>query len=259
MPCSSGFGVGHTRQTQTKGIWIFKTSDDPGDDLLYVDTEGFESTGSSTAYDDRIFALATILSHTLIYNLPEAVRETDLEKLSFSSQLARAFGSDVSLHMVWLIQRDFLLGDNIESFLEPTGLSEKTDEIRDGIRVMSETNHVIGLPQPHLDRTALCDIDESEYDTRYLEARDKLRRLVREELPRLALKKDVDGTFVCLSFVCRLFVCRLFVVCRLSSVACRLSSVVCSPGFRGPVNLPSTISHPRSLTHAVPQVPPWPT
>ncbi len=121
------------------------------------------------------------------------MRETDLEKLSFSSQLARAFGSDVSLHMVWLIQRDFLLGDNIDSFLEPTGLSPKTDEIRDGIRVMSETNHVIGLPQPHLDRTALCDIDEAEYDKRYLEARDKLRRLVKEDLPSRVLKKDVNG------------------------------------------------------------------
>jgi hypothetical protein len=122
------------------------------------------------------------------------VRETDLEKLSFSSQLARAFGSEVSLHMVWLIQRDFLLGDNIDSFLEPTGLSPRTDEIRDGIRLMSETNHVIGLPQPHLDRTSLCDIDESQYDARYLDARDKLRRLVKEDLPSRVLKKDLDGT-----------------------------------------------------------------
>ena len=101
VPCSTGFGVGHTRQTQTKGIWLWKSEDTLP--LLFVDTEGFESTGSSTAYDDRIFALATILSHTLIYNLPEAVRETDLEKLSFSSQLARAFGSEVSLHMVGII------------------------------------------------------------------------------------------------------------------------------------------------------------
>jgi len=101
VPCSTGFGVGHTRQTQTKGIWLWKSEDTLP--LLFVDTEGFESTGSSTAYDDRIFALATILSHTLIYNLPEAVRETDLEKLSFSSQLARAFGSEVSLHMVGIV------------------------------------------------------------------------------------------------------------------------------------------------------------
>ncbi len=59
---------------------------------------------------------------------------------------------------------------------------------------MSETNHVIGLPQPHLDRTSLCDIDESQYDARYLDARDKLRRLVKEDLPSRVLKKDLDGT-----------------------------------------------------------------
>lgn len=38
--------------------------------VLYFDTEGFESTGKSNSYDDRIFALAAILSSVLIYNLP---------------------------------------------------------------------------------------------------------------------------------------------------------------------------------------------
>ena len=58
---------------------------------------------------------------------------------------------------------------------------------------MSTSSHVIGLPQPHLDRTSLCDIDESEYDRRYLAARDKLRRLIKEDLPNRVLKKDVNG------------------------------------------------------------------
>jgi len=38
--------------------------------LLYIDTEGFESTGRSNSYDDRVFAVATVLSSLLIYNLP---------------------------------------------------------------------------------------------------------------------------------------------------------------------------------------------
>ena len=38
-----------------------------------MDTEGFEGTGKTDAYDDRIFALATLVSSTLIYNLPETV------------------------------------------------------------------------------------------------------------------------------------------------------------------------------------------
>ena len=68
----------------------------------------------------------------LVYNLPEAIRESDLEKLSFAVELSKAFysapnatatagGGDVGGgtapqdalpiqpgSMVWLIQRDFL-------------------------------------------------------------------------------------------------------------------------------------------------------
>eukprot|EP00983_Pelagomonas_calceolata_P054644 1143792-Pelagomonas_calceolata.AAC.7 len=61
--------------------------------LLLVDTEGFESTGRSTAYDDRVFAVSALLSSLLIYNLPEAIRESDIAKLSFAVQLAQVITS----------------------------------------------------------------------------------------------------------------------------------------------------------------------
>jgi hypothetical protein len=59
--------------------------------LLYVDTEGFESTGRSNSYDDRVFAVATVLSSLLVYNLPETVRGSDVSKLSFVVELAAGF------------------------------------------------------------------------------------------------------------------------------------------------------------------------
>ena len=59
--------------------------------VVLFDTEGFESTGKADAYDDRIFALSALLSTVLIYNLPETVRESDIEKLSFAVQLADGF------------------------------------------------------------------------------------------------------------------------------------------------------------------------
>ena len=61
--------------------------------LVFIDTEGFYSTGKSDAYDDRIFALSTLISSVLVYNLPETVRESDVEKLSFSVELADALFS----------------------------------------------------------------------------------------------------------------------------------------------------------------------
>ena len=65
--------------------------------LLLFDTEGFESTGKADAYDDRIFALSAMLSSVLIYNLPETVRESDIEKLSFAVQLAEGFYADATV------------------------------------------------------------------------------------------------------------------------------------------------------------------
>lgn len=59
--------------------------------LLFVDTEGFESTGRSNNYDDRVFAVATVLSSLLIYNLPETIRGSDVSKLSFVVELAAGF------------------------------------------------------------------------------------------------------------------------------------------------------------------------
>lgn len=92
--------MGHTRSTQTKGVWVWgepqlatgsQSSTEAVPAIVYVDTEGFESTGKSDVYDDRIFALSTIISSLLVYNLPETVRESDVEKLSFAVQLAKGF------------------------------------------------------------------------------------------------------------------------------------------------------------------------
>lgn len=96
LPCDAGFGVGHQREAQTKGVWVWgepnqETVDGEKVSILYVDTEGFEGTGQTDAYDDRIFALSMLVSSTLIYNLPETVKESDIEKLSFAAQLAEEF------------------------------------------------------------------------------------------------------------------------------------------------------------------------
>lgn len=117
MECSAGaeggMPVGHQRTTQTRGVWLWSrpipvkqnitsvhrgssrlTPGSPNTQsvsLIFFDTEGFESTGQSDAYDDRIFAFAAIMSSTLIYNLAEAVRESDIEKLAFAVELAAAF------------------------------------------------------------------------------------------------------------------------------------------------------------------------
>lgn len=69
-----------------------------------------------------------IIASLLIYNLPEAVRESDIEKLSFAAKLAEQLflernSSSEHEHLIgfqqpkllWLVQRDFLLGESVES------------------------------------------------------------------------------------------------------------------------------------------------
>jgi hypothetical protein len=106
----AGMKVGHSRDTQTRGVWLWANpvqqmqpgagaaGDEAPLSLVFFDTEGFESAGQSDAYDDRIFAFAAVIASTLIYNVAEAVRESDIEKLSFAVELANAFFPSYGAH-----------------------------------------------------------------------------------------------------------------------------------------------------------------
>ena len=131
VSCKSGFGVGHKRETNTKGIWVWGEAvkiQHNGEDIsvLFLDTEGMEGTGRTNVYDDRIFALASMLSSVLIYNLPETVKESDIRKLSFATELSEEFyrrlkgdGSEfVFPALLWLIQRDFLEGEGVQEHIK---------------------------------------------------------------------------------------------------------------------------------------------
>lgn len=194
--CKEGFGVGHQRHAQTKGIWMWSEPQIVnGHAVMYIDTEGFESTGKAAVYDDRIFALSTLFSSLLIYNLPETVREADISKLSFAVELAQEFsGRGQSTHfqmphLMWLIQRDFLEGQSVSSMVEtalkpvPNPDNDQSLTHLNNIRKelsSTQTNHsAFGLIQPHLQRTKLCELKDSELEPKYLKQRDQLRLKVK--------------------------------------------------------------------------------
>lgn len=201
LSCDEGFGVGHMRDTKTKGIWVWgipiemkvngvKVS------VLYLDTEGFESIGKSNVYDDRIFALATVMSSVLIYNLPETVREADISRLSFAVELAEEFygrvkGEDVAFEpskLLWLIQRDFLQGKSVQEMVTEALQRipnyngdkdiEQVNQIRESLAIMGGNSTAFSLPQPHLQRTKLCDMNDTELDSGYVKRREQLKNLV---------------------------------------------------------------------------------
>lgn len=81
VPCDRGFGVGHRRETQTKGVWAYATEAQNGT-VLFLDTEGFDATGKAAVYDDRIFAFSALVSSALVYNLVETIKEVRRAVLS---------------------------------------------------------------------------------------------------------------------------------------------------------------------------------
>ncbi|KAM3278875.1 hypothetical protein ACQJBY_046275 [Aegilops geniculata] len=217
LSCDKGFGVGHMRDTKTKGIWIWGKPVEMDVDgtkvsVLYLDTEGFESVGKSNVYDDRIFALATVLSSVLIYNLPETVREADISRLSFAVEIAEEFygrvkGEEIAFEpakLLWLIQRDFLQGKSVQQMVNealqrvPNDNGNKyideVNQIRDSLAVMGNNSTAFSLPQPHLQRTKLCDMEDKELEPLYVTRREQLKQVVGSIIkPKFVQGKTLNG------------------------------------------------------------------
>ncbi|KOO29797.1 guanylate-binding protein 4-like protein [Chrysochromulina tobinii] len=182
--CSEGFVVGHQRHTQTKGVWIWPRRDSNGTVRIFMDTEGFEGTGQADVYDDRIFAFAALISSVLVYNLAETIKQADIERLAFASQLSQEFWHRAQ-HTA-RGGRDFLEGGSVEAYLhQALQPSEHLDEhskrlnkVRDAL-ISFDRMRALGLPQPHVHRTELCALPREQYDPGYL------RALVHSNIDRL--------------------------------------------------------------------------
>ncbi|KAL3849916.1 hypothetical protein ACJIZ3_011798 [Penstemon smallii] len=216
LSCYEGFGVGHMRDTKTKGIWVWGAPveidiDGVKTSVFYLDTEGFESVGKSNVYDDRIFALANVMSSVLIYNLPETIREADISRLSFAVELAEEFygrfGQDVAFEpakLLWLIQRDFLQGKSVKEMVdealrrvpnvEGNKNIDQVNQIRESLAIMGDNSTAFSLPQPHLQRTKLCDMKDDELDPMYVKKREQLKKVVASIIrPKIVQGKSLNG------------------------------------------------------------------
>ncbi|OAE18763.1 hypothetical protein AXG93_2396s1140 [Marchantia polymorpha subsp. ruderalis] len=248
LSCNEGFGVGHMRDTKTRGIWVWGEPlemeiDGQTTSVLFLDTEGFESIGKSTVYDDRIFALAAIMSSVLIYNLPETVREADIGKLSFAVQLAEEFygryvpqislpnydplseavmplllsaakitdltsflalcaSMDIAIESVNFIQcaEGKSVQQMVDQALQPVpnvGGNREIDEvnrIRESLAMMAENSTAFSLRQPHLARTKLCDLNDTDFDSEYVVQRNRLKSVIASMIsPKKVQGKLING------------------------------------------------------------------
>ncbi|XP_026537194.1 guanylate-binding protein 1-like isoform X2 [Notechis scutatus] len=87
---TTGFSLGSTVQAETKGIWMWCVPypDRPKQTLVLLDTEGFGDIRKGSSQNDAwIFALAVLLSSTLVYNSVGTIDQTALDNLHFVTEL----------------------------------------------------------------------------------------------------------------------------------------------------------------------------
>ncbi|XP_039368500.1 guanylate-binding protein 1-like isoform X1 [Mauremys reevesii] len=129
-----GFSLGSTVQSHTKGIWMWCLPHPrrAGHTLVLLDTEGLgDVEKGDTKNDVWIFALAVLLSSTLVYNSKGTIDQYAMEQLHFVSELTehikvKAQGGDDAEEdtefvrffpsFVWAV-RDFTLELRIEGQL----------------------------------------------------------------------------------------------------------------------------------------------
>uniref|UniRef100_A0A673LNH1 Guanylate-binding protein 1-like n=1 Tax=Sinocyclocheilus rhinocerous TaxID=307959 RepID=A0A673LNH1_9TELE len=87
----SGFALGNTIESKTKGIWMWCVPHPckEGHTLVLLDTEGLGDVAKGDSKNDGwIFCLAVLLSSTLVYNSHGTIDNTALEKLHYVAELA---------------------------------------------------------------------------------------------------------------------------------------------------------------------------
>ncbi|XP_058604750.1 guanylate-binding protein 1-like isoform X1 [Onychostoma macrolepis] len=86
----SGFALGNTIESKTKGIWMWCVSHPykEGHTLVLLDTEGLGDVAKGDSENDGwIFCLAVLLSSTLVYNSHGTIDNTAVEKLHYVTEL----------------------------------------------------------------------------------------------------------------------------------------------------------------------------
>ncbi|XP_039510485.1 guanylate-binding protein 1 [Pimephales promelas] len=87
----SGFALGNTIESKTKGIWMWCVPHPykEGHTLVLLDTEGLGDVDKGDSKNDGwIFSLAVLLSSTLVYNSRGTIDNNAVENLHYVSELA---------------------------------------------------------------------------------------------------------------------------------------------------------------------------
>ncbi|XP_067218606.1 guanylate-binding protein 1-like isoform X2 [Chanodichthys erythropterus] len=199
----SGFALGSTIESKTKGIWMWCVPHPTkeGHTLVLLDTEGLGDVDKGDEkHDTWIFCLAVLLSSTLVYNSLGTIDNTALEKLHYVTELTENIRvkAEVSRDedesadfmrvfpsFVWAV-RDFTLelkkGDDqitsdeyLESALKlKTGSSDQTERYnlpRRCLRNFFAGRKCFVFPRPASTKNMrrMEELEENDLDSEFLE------------------------------------------------------------------------------------------
>ncbi|KAK2868498.1 hypothetical protein Q7C36_000369 [Tachysurus vachellii] len=202
----TGFALGSTIESKTKGIWMWCVPhpNKPGHILVLLDTEGLGDVHKGDEkHDTWIFCLALLLSSTLVYNSLSVIDNNALEKLHYVTELtehirvkAQRGGDDdesaefmrVFPSFIWSV-RDFTLklekdgkvitaDEYLESALDlQPGLSPKVEKFnlpRRCLRYFFAERRCFVFPRPAKDDdlSRMEELSEKDLDARFLQRAD---------------------------------------------------------------------------------------
>ncbi|XP_053389023.1 guanylate-binding protein 1-like [Mercenaria mercenaria] len=122
---STGFPLGKTIESKTKGIWVWcrEHPKKPNTVLLLLDTEGLgDLEKGDNGHDNRIFTMAALLSNVLVYNMMSAFNQDAVEKITNAKDGTNDEQFGLILPTFVLCLRDFSL------VLEKDGVEITPDE-----------------------------------------------------------------------------------------------------------------------------------
>ncbi|XP_055766394.1 guanylate-binding protein 1-like [Salvelinus fontinalis] len=212
----SGFALGATIQSKTKGIWMWCVPHPEKSDhtLVLLDTEGLGDVEKGDSKNDAwIFSLAILLSSTLVYNSQGTINNDAVEKLQYVNELTEMIKVKSSTddeeegegtqfaqffpNFVWTV-RDFTLQLEIDGreitpdqYLENSlqlkkGYGKKINDYnvpRECIRNFFPSRKCFVFPSPTTpdNMHRLDSMDEAELSERFREVADNFCRFIFQE------------------------------------------------------------------------------
>jgi atlastin len=148
-----GFPFASGRKRHTTGLWIWDkvyVKNDRG--YLFMDTQGLFDTETNQVVTTKVFALSTLISSFLIFNVSKQLQEDQLQQLAVFSEYAKLMNSPGPFQNLELVVRDWqhetLAGDDYLNEVFGGRVDQELKDTRNSISACFQKIGCTLLPHP---------------------------------------------------------------------------------------------------------------